>query len=84
MEYVTKGCSKAGGMALRLESLGVSREQTLAIGDSTNDLAMFRAAGHTVCMGGGVEELKAVSDYVTAPVMEDGIAKALRHFGLLD
>ena len=32
----------------------------------------------------GMEELKAVSDYITAPVMEDGIAKALRHFGLLD
>ena len=84
VEYVTKGCSKAGGMELLLKALGVSREDTLAIGDSTNDLSMFRAAGHTVCMGGGAEELKALSDYVTAPVMEDGIAKALKHFGLIE
>ena len=83
VEYVTKGCSKAGGMELLLKALGVSREDTLAIGDSTNDLPMFRTAGHTVCMGGGMAELKAVSDYITAPVMEDGIAKALKHFGLL-
>ena len=84
VEYVKKGCSKAGGMELLLKALGVSREDSLAIGDSTNDLSMFRTAGHTVCMGGGAEELKALSDYVTAPVMEDGIAKALKHFGLVE
>lgn len=33
--------------------------------------------------GGGMEEVKAVAGYVTAPVMEDGIEKALAHFGLL-
>ena len=70
-------------MELLLKALGVSREDTLAIGDSTNDLPMFHTAGHTVCMGGGMAELKAVSDYITAPVMEDVIAKALKHFGLL-
>ncbi len=32
---------------------------------------------------GGMEEVKAVAGYVTAPVMEDGIEKALAHFGLL-
>lgn len=44
---------------------------------------MFRAAAHTVCLGGGMEEVKAVAEYVTAPVMEDGIEKALAHFGLI-
>lgn len=33
--------------------------------------------------GGGIEEVIAVAGYVTAPVMEDGIEKALAHFGLL-
>lgn len=33
--------------------------------------------------GGGMEEVIAVAGYVTAPVMEDGIEKALAHFGLL-
>lgn len=82
-EYVLKGCSKAGGMLALLEALGVPKEETLAIGDSTNDLPMFRTAAHTACLGGGMEELKAVSEFVTAPVLEDGIEKALEHFGLL-
>ena len=56
-EYVLKGCSKAGGLLALLEALGVPKRETLAIGDSTNDLPMFRAAAHTVCLGGGMEEV---------------------------
>ena len=82
-EFVFKGCSKAKGMTALLDALGVSPADTMAIGDSTNDLPMFGVAAHTVCLGGGMEELKRVSEYVTAPVLEDGIQKALTHFGLL-
>ena len=45
-------------------------------------VVFFDIAAHTVCLG-GMEEVKAVAEYVTAPVMEDGIEKALAHFGLL-
>ena len=83
VEYTRKGCSKAEGMALLLRHLGASREDTLAIGDSTNDLPMFLAAGHTACMGGGMQELKDRSEYITGTVLEDGIRQALVHFGLI-
>ena len=82
-ELVLKGFSKAAGMELILRHLGAEPEDTLAIGDSTNDLPMFRLAKHTVCMGGGMDEVKAMCDYVTAPVMEDGIEKALKHYSLI-
>ena len=83
LELVLKGCTKAGGMLELLSHLGVSREDTMAIGDSTNDLPMFSVAGHTVCLGGGMEELKAEAEFITDTVMNDGIEKALIHFGLL-
>ena len=83
IEFVPKGCSKAAGMLALLEHLGISREDTLAIGDSTNDLPMFSVAKHTVCMGNGMEELKAQAEYITAHIMEDGIEKALAHFNLI-
>ncbi len=83
LELVLRGCSKGAGMTHLLEELGADRDQVLAIGDSTNDLPMFALAGHTVCMGGGMEALKAQSEFVTAPVLEDGIEKALKHFGLI-
>ncbi len=83
LELVLKGCSKAGGMEELLTHLGISREETLAIGDSTNDLPMFRFAAHTVCMGNGMEELKKEAEYITSSVLEDGIEKALKHFNLI-
>lgn len=83
-EYVLKGHSKAQGMTALLEHLGIPAGQALAIGDSTNDLPMFAVAGHTACLGGGMEELKRRAEFVTAPVLEDGIAKALAHFGLIE
>lgn len=83
LELVLKGSSKGAGMTCLLERLGAPREQVFAIGDSTNDLPMFALSGHTVCMGGGMEELKNRAEYVTAPVLEDGIEKALIHFGLI-
>lgn len=84
VEYVLSGCSKAKGMELVLDQLGVAKTDSLAFGDSTNDITMFRAAGRGICMGDGMDEAKAAADYVTDSVLGDGIEKALRHFGLID
>lgn len=83
VEYVLSGCSKADGMALVLQQLGVSKADSLAFGDSTNDISMFRAAGKGICMGDGMEEAKQEADYITDTVLGDGIYKALQHFGLI-
>lgn len=83
LELVMTGCSKAKGMEILLNALGADRANTLAIGDSTNDLPMFRIAAHTACMGGGMEELMEQAEFVTDTVLNDGIEKALQHFGLI-
>lgn len=82
-ELVLKGCSKAEGMRHILRRLAVDRADTMAIGDSSNDLPMFQLAGHTVCMGNGMEEMKAVCEFVTDSVLNDGVEKALIHYGLI-
>ena len=83
VEYVLKDYSKAAGMALVMQQLGVDPADSLAFGDSTNDISMFRAAGKGICMGDGMEEAKANAHYVTDTVLGDGIEKALIHFGLI-
>lgn len=82
-ELVMKGFSKAAGMQRILSYLSTAPEDTYAIGDSTNDIPMFRFAAHAACMGGGSEPAKKAAEYVTAPVLENGIEKALKHFGLI-
>lgn len=83
IEYMKKGNSKARGMQILLRHLGVDRRDTVAIGDSTNDLPMFALAGLTICMGDGMPEAKRAAHYITDTVLNDGIEKALTHFGLL-
>lgn len=83
IEFVKRGNTKARGMEQILAELGMSRQDAVAIGDSENDLPMFELAGTTVCLGDGVAALKARADYITDPVMEDGVYNALKHFGLI-
>lgn len=83
IEYAKRGNTKARGMERLMEALKIPREETFAIGDSGNDLPMFAHAGTTICMGNGMDILKEKADYVTAPLLEDGIYKALKHFALI-
>lgn len=70
------------GHALRemARYLGLDISQTMAFGDGGNDVEMIRAAGTGVAMGNATDELKAVADYVTTSVDDDGIARAVDHF----
>ena len=44
---------------------------------------MLRYAGIGVAMGNATDETKQAADYVTGSVDDDGIAQALRHFGVI-
>lgn len=83
IEYTKKGNTKAGGMERLLAALNVPKEETFAIGDSGNDLPMFALAGTTICMGNGMDIAKQNADFVTDSVLDDGIYKALKRYGLI-
>jgi len=82
-DVVPVGSSKSVGIDKIREYYGFSLEETMAFGDGGNDMDMLRHAGIGVAMGNAEEEVKQSADYVTASVDEDGIRKALIHFGVL-
>lgn len=82
-EMVPKGYHKGTGIQRVCELLGIDIQDTFAFGDSVNDMGMIRMAGTGVAMGNGSEEVKAAADYVTTPMMEDGIWTACKHFELI-
>jgi HAD superfamily hydrolase (TIGR01484 family) len=82
-EFLVKGNSKAAGLQMVLDEIGCPRAETMAFGDSANDLPMLQAVGIGICMGNGVEKAREAAAFVTKSVLEDGIAYALRHFGLI-
>ena len=71
------GVSKASGVELVAEKLGVAQEDVLAVGDGRNDIEMLRWAGRGVAMGQSVEEVRAAADHVTDTVWEDGVVTEL-------
>lgn len=82
-EAVIPGTSKAVGIKQLCEYLGTSPEEAIAFGDSNNDLDMIKCVGTGIAMGNGSDALKALADYVTDSVLDDGIYHALEHFGLI-
>lgn len=82
-EVVPKGYSKATGIRFLCDHLGIAQSETMGIGDSTNDLPMLAFTGISVAMGSGNPDIFSEVDYVTAPVMENGIQKALEKFGMI-
>ena len=77
------GCTKQEGIEVVMERLGITKEEIITFGDGGNDISMLKMAGTGVAMGNASDTVKAAANYVTTHVDEDGIANALRHFGLI-
>ena len=71
------GVSKASGLQIVCDKLGVEAADVLAIGDGRNDIEMLRWAGRGVAMGQSVEDVRAAADHVTGTVYEGGAAQEL-------
>lgn len=83
VDIVPEGLSKSYGAARILEHIGVTREECMAFGDGGNDIPIIEYAGIGVAMGNATDDVKAVADYVTDTVDEDGVVTALEHFAVL-
>lgn len=83
-EISIKGITKATGLKKITTYLSKNIKDTIAIGDSLNDLDILQEAGLSICMGNGADECKKTADFVTKDVSDDGLAYALKHFNLAD
>lgn len=80
LEFTRKDADKGVGLRRLAELLDIDPAQTMAIGDTENDLAIIEAAGIGVAMGNATDAVKAKADYVTTSNTEDGVAFAIEHF----
>lgn len=82
-EILIKGADKASSIHRVLEYFHGSIEDTIALGDSDNDVTMIETAHVGVAMGNACDPLKAKADYITADVDDDGLYKAFKYLGLI-
>ena len=83
MDLNVRGVDKSLGIQQVMSYYGLTMAEAMAFGDGGNDLPMVRDAAVGVAMGNACDELKAVADYITSSVDEDGVSRALEHFGLI-
>lgn len=77
LEFTKAGVTKGTGLLELTRRLGIPVENTMAIGDTENDIDILTAAGIGVAMGNATEDVKAKAGHITASNEEDGVAKAI-------
>ncbi len=82
-ELSGKDFDKGKAVERLCEFLGISTEDTIAVGDSMNDLEMLQSAGTGVCMADGSPALLKIADMVCPSVTEDGLYNAFEKLNLL-
>ena len=83
-EMMLAGVHKATGIDVLLERFGIDRADTIALGDSYNDLEMLAHVGVGIAMGNAPGPVRDVADEVTAAPDDDGILLAFLRHGLID
>lgn len=78
-----KDITKAHAIDVLLAHLRKKKEDTIAFGDAKIDIPMLEYCATGVAMGNGGEEIRAMADYITDDVDEDGLWNAFQHLGLI-
>ena len=81
-EVTSPNASKGNALAFLAGRYGIPQAETIAVGDSDNDISMIRWAGLGVAMGNAAPEVIAAADQVAPSVTEDGLATVIEEFVL--
>ncbi|MCQ2592693.1 MAG: Cof-type HAD-IIB family hydrolase [Treponema sp.] len=80
IECSAKGVSKASGLHLLCEKLGIPIERTIAVGDADNGIEILKAAGLAVAMGNANEKVKQIADVIVADNDNGGCAQVISQY----
>lgn len=80
LEFTGAKTTKGSGLFHLCEILGIAAEETMACGDTENDIAILKAAGTAVVMANASDEIKSLADFITLSNEESGVSHAIRHF----
>lgn len=74
------GCDKGTGLRAAIADLDLQQRPILAIGDASNDLAMFRIATIAIGVANADDAVRASGVLLTTASAGHGVAEALRRF----
>jgi len=80
LEFTNIEASKGSALEHLAQSLGIKREEVIAIGDGYNDISMIKYAGLGVAMSNAPEDVKKHADFITHSNEDDGVAHVIKKF----
>jgi len=80
LEIIAPDASKGNALKQLAAMKNIPISQTIAIGDSYNDIEMIKTAGLGVAMGNAPKEVRDVADCITKDNNHDGIAYFVSQF----
>ncbi len=79
-EFTNVECSKGTALSFLAASIGIDREEVMAIGDGHNDLDMLRWAGFGFAMPTAPQPVLDIAHAICLPIAEDGAADVIERF----
>lgn len=80
LEFLSPGIDKGSGLEILAKHYNINPNETMAIGDAGNDLAMIKKAHIGVAMANSFPNIKEVADFITTSNEESGVAYAINKF----
>jgi hypothetical protein len=80
VEISAIGVTKATGLIKLCEHLGISIEETIAVGDADNDIDILKTAGLSIAMENANDEVKRICDVTVADCDHEGCAEAIEKY----
>jgi len=84
IEIVSNVADKGRGLKMLCDHLKLPIEETIAVGDSMNDIEILKTAGLSAAMGNACPEAKAAAHIVTDDCDHDGVAKVIEEYLLAE
>lgn len=76
-DVLPQGVSKADGLEVLLETLGVGIDEVAVFGDAENDLEIMRKVPHSVAVANATDEVLSAARHHVGASADEGVADAL-------
>jgi len=80
VEVTSPNVSKGNALAFLADWYGIPQAETIAVGDSGNDLSMVEWAGLGVAVANATPEVRAAANWIAPPVTEEGVVTVIERF----
>ncbi|HCJ52105.1 MAG TPA: hypothetical protein DIS62_05535 [Candidatus Kerfeldbacteria bacterium] len=80
LEFLNNDISKGKAVEFIAKKFHIQPRNVVVIGDSYNDISMFRVAGTSIAVKNAPHEVEQAADHVVASWNHDGVAEAVEKF----